>query len=290
MLTEIATNPKYDKLLISAGNILNALDNATPLRKSHKELLNSLRLCSECATNNQSRADDQIEFRENDGQVLRSNTQLKQKITENARNEISIGAKLFMNKNSKGCFKEAANALMTTLDVDHVDNLVLTYHPKISPYPDASAATLQCQSVHRWGNYLNELKELWFCLEDFVLQNQINQLGITDLDTEALKLLCQPTHVKPTIAQINLAACCVVPPPLKEFCTQHDIQLLTHSDPDVLLADENFILPNDAVDWSLRYQVHVRCRGVLTAKGYLLSATKCFPNDKVKEPNCAQNI
>uniref|UniRef100_A0A1A9WHU6 GCS light chain n=1 Tax=Glossina brevipalpis TaxID=37001 RepID=A0A1A9WHU6_9MUSC len=200
-----------------------------------------------------------------------------------------------MNKNSKECVKEAANALRAILDVDHVDNLVPTYHPKISACPDASAATLQCQSVHRWGNvnksnYLNELKELWFCLEDFVLQKQINQLGIADLDTEALKLLCQSTRVKPTIAQINLAVCCVVPPPLKEFCPQHDVQLLTHSDPDVLLADENFILPNYTVDRSLRYQVHVRCRGVLTAKGCRLSATKSCPNDKVKEPNCAQNI
>ncbi|XP_037896891.1 glutamate--cysteine ligase regulatory subunit [Glossina fuscipes] len=291
MFTEIATNPKYEKLLISTGNILNVLDNAIPLRKSHEELLDSLKLCSECAS---GRVDDQIEFRESDGQVLRANAELKQKITENARNEISIGVKLFMNKNSKECVKDAANALMSILNVDYVDNVVLAYHPnqyhtKISPgTPDVTAATLQHQSELKWSQSandsdINDLKELWFCLEDFALQKQINQLGIADLDTEALQLLCQSARVQPVIAQINLAACCIVPPTLKEFCTQRDIQLLTHSDPEVLLTDENFILPNYTVDWSLRYQVHVRCRGVLTAKGYLLGARKCLASDKVKE-------
>lgn len=38
-------------------------------------------------------------------------------------------------------------------------------------------------------------------------------------------------QVKPNIVQINLTACCVVPPALQEFTKQNDIQLLTHSDP-----------------------------------------------------------
>lgn len=38
-------------------------------------------------------------------------------------------------------------------------------------------------------------------------------------------------QVKPSIIQINLSSCCVVPPALQEFTKQNDVQLLTHNDP-----------------------------------------------------------
>uniref|UniRef100_A0A1A9WQW5 GCS light chain n=1 Tax=Glossina brevipalpis TaxID=37001 RepID=A0A1A9WQW5_9MUSC len=103
--------------------------------------------------------------------------------------------------------------------------LVRSAANKLSQFDLSTISNLQ-QVTHK----------LWFCLEGFVLQKQINQLGIADLDKEALKLLRQSTRVKPTIAQINVAACCAVPPTLKEFYTRHDIQLLTHIDPDVMFA------------------------------------------------------
>lgn len=282
MLTELTANPQYKKILISTGNILNVVGNATPLRKSDEELRDSLKLCVECASND----DNQLELKENEGRILRANKELKQKIMENARNDISIGAKLFMNRNSKDCINEAVNALMTVLNVDYVDNVVLAYHPyaavisgATSVAADASSSIGTTKALEKWSKRngstdLDHLKELWNCLEEFAINKQINQLGISDLDIEALTAVCQTARVEPTIAQVNLSNCCMVPSALKEFCTQHDIQLLTHSDPEILLTDEHFILPDYTVDWCLRYQVHVRCRGVLIAKGYLLGATK----------------
>ena len=38
-------------------------------------------------------------------------------------------------------------------------------------------------------------------------------------------------QVKPSINQVNLDSCCVMPPELVEFAKECDIQLLTHSDP-----------------------------------------------------------
>lgn len=38
-------------------------------------------------------------------------------------------------------------------------------------------------------------------------------------------------QVKPSINQVNLTTCCVIPPELTEFAKEHDIQLLTHCDP-----------------------------------------------------------
>jgi len=109
---------------------------------------------------------------------------------------------------------------------------------------------------------------------------------------------------KPNIVQINLATCCVVPPALETFTKENDIQLLTHSDPCgkhlflkfirltfILVSFIWFfaeILPQERLEdifgitarlyWIIRYQIHVKCRGILSSKGYLLHINK--PNVK----------
>lgn len=300
MLTEISNNSKLQKVIISTGNILN-VDSATPLRKSNEELLESLKLCTDCqkakATNDEKPGcvpaegavssccveNIQVENFESTAQVLRANRDLEERIKEYSRNEISIAAKLFLNKSSKQGVEEAVNALMRILNVEHVDNLVLAYHPletaskDLPQTPDVTSAVSYSGDM-KWSNRneksIEVLKDLWSVLEELHENKKICQLGIADLDYDALSELHKNATVPPVINQINLANCCVVPPELKEFCTQHDIQLLTHGDPEILINDENFIIPNYTVDWSLRYQIHVRCRGVLTAKGYILQASK----------------
>lgn len=110
--------------------------------------------------------------------------------------------------------------------------------------------------------------------------------------------------MKPSIVQVNLATCCVVPPALQEFSKQNDIQLNTTSDPagnsvhqgfvstfdtSILTFQKNNcflfvadILPKDMLKqvlepslpfnlvWVFRYQVQVKCRGVLASKGYVV--------------------
>lgn len=78
---------------------------------------------------------------------------------------------------------------------------------------------------------IGEIKSVWTALEDYVLKNKINKIGIADVEEEIFRNLFQWSHVKPSIIQINLSTCCVVPPSLQGFCKEHDIQLLTHSDP-----------------------------------------------------------
>lgn len=302
MLSEIVNNSNLQKVIISTGNILN-VDNAAPLRKSNEELLESLKLCTECqkeaetqnasneqvdggegvATPSVGGCETELECHGTEAQLLRANRELEERIKEYARNEISIGVKLFLNKSSKQDVEEAISALMRILKVEHVDNLVLAYHPletasKALPQtPDVTSA-VSYTGDSKWSKRneknLDVLKELWEVLQEFHEKKQICQLGIADLDCDALTELHKNARVPPTINQINLANCCVVPPELKEFCTQHDIQLLTHGDPEILIDDENFVIPNYTVDWSLRYQIHVRCRGVLTAKGYIVKASK----------------
>jgi glutamate--cysteine ligase regulatory subunit len=164
---------------------------------------------------------------------------LLEKIKEHERSSIKIGAKVFLNSYSENCLTDAIDKLFDTLQVDFLDNLILAYHPRSENLANGTAEHHQNEEVKEgiieWGigspNALKNLKTLWKTLEGYVQQNKICQLGIADLDVETLQDLYESSVVHPTITQINLSACCVVPPALKDFCTQKEIQLLTHSDP-----------------------------------------------------------
>lgn len=188
------------------------------------------------------------------GKVFRNNDDLTEKITEFKREEIKIGAKVFLNNSSVDNLEVAVENLLLTLGVDCLDNLILSFHPRrttnitngngehngvlngSNKEPDTPNSIDGREGVLEWGvgnvNALNELKSLWNVLEEYAQQKKICQLGIADLDTESFQELYECSKVKPTIAQINLKACCVVPPSLQEFCTKNEIQLLTHSDPE----------------------------------------------------------
>ncbi|XP_030370454.1 glutamate--cysteine ligase regulatory subunit [Scaptodrosophila lebanonensis] len=299
MIPTITKN--YQNVVISTGNIIN---NELG-RKSNEELYDGLKITLHSDPNAERVV---VDIDELHGRVQRATQELNSKLTENGRNEISIGAKIFLNKNSCDCVREAVDTLLNILNVTHVDNVVLAYHPNVTGTAGAaksvasatSAATTAttettktpCSdddvggssssgSVNSWSarngaEGLAELKDLYKCLELYAQQKKITQLGLADLDVEALRELHKTAKVAPTIAQVNLATCCVVPVDLQDFCTANDIQLNTHGDPELLLREEQFqgLAPGYIIDWSLRYQVHVRCRGVLTAKGYIVGASK----------------
>lgn len=189
------------------------------------------------------------------GKIFRNNDDLNEKITEFKRDEIKIGAKVFLNNSSVEHLEMAVENLLLTLGVNCLDNLILSFHPKLTTNgnvtngngehailngsnkePDTPNSIDGKEGVLEWSvgnsNALNELKSLWNVLEDYAQQKKICHLGIADLDTDSFQELYECSKVKPTIAQINLKACCVVPPSLQEFCTQNEIQLLTHSDPE----------------------------------------------------------
>lgn len=270
MIPLIKSNPKFNKVVVSTGDILNL--NNKPGRSSNEELIDGLKLTLCC------KEIDAVELNDTNGQILRASQELGEKITENERSNISIGAKIFLNKNSSTSIREAMAALLGILKVEQVDNVVLAYHRKTDVQPTTNGDSY---GILKWSSKNEEsiadLKQLWESLEYYAKLKQISQLGISDLDIDTLTQLYEASSVHPSIAQVNLASCCVVPSELKEFCNKHEIQLLTHSDPEVLLEDEQFSVPDYAVDWIVRYQVHVRCRGVLTAKGYIVGATNKLP-------------
>lgn len=174
----------------------------------------------------------------------RQNDDLAAKIGEHDRCNVKIGAKIFLNRNCECNLKAAIDNLFKTLNIEYLDNLILAYHPKsngkIMTNGDGNHPRTNGEGAVEWGGgeagALNDLKKVWKHLERYSLEKKIEQLGIADLDVNALKDLYTNCEVYPTIAQINLSTCCVVPPPLQLFCNEKDIQLLTHSDPEGMLC------------------------------------------------------
>lgn len=255
-----------DNFIISTGNVLSV--NKKTGQKATEELIDCINITLAEAT-----------FDEKTGLISRISDDLEDKITEHERNNIKIGAKVFLNQYSVEYLNEAVNSIFKILKVNCLDNLIMAYHP--CGDEKSKSSTEIKEGVLEWGGKstknLEDLTRLWSALETFPKNEQIYNLGISDLDTETLSSLYRNCDTRPTIAQINLSACCIVPPSLQEFCNSHDIQLLTHSDPEVILKNDSLIqwgLNDYKPTWVIRYQVHVKCRGLLTAKGYIVGARK----------------
>lgn len=181
------------------------------------------------------------------GIITRNNDDLLAKVKEYERCDIKIGAKVFLNHSNPNLLHEAIDSLLQVLEIEFLDNLILAYHPldannsksngtdKTNGYQNGSLASSLPKepSLLTWGDTassVDELKKLWQALETYADDKRICQLGIADLDTDTLIDLHTSSRIKPTISQINLSACCVVPPSMQEFCAKNEIQLLTHSD------------------------------------------------------------
>ncbi|XP_035229983.1 glutamate--cysteine ligase regulatory subunit-like [Stegodyphus dumicola] len=108
---------------------------------------------------------------------------------------------------------------MKDLDVSVIDSLILS----LPPPPNAETLTLA------------HIKPLWKVLEQLVHDGKVVTIGISDLDTHQLAELYDWTEVKPSVNQVNLESCCVMPPEMTAFARANDIQLLTHNDPKDLL-------------------------------------------------------
>uniref|UniRef100_A0A182WCY4 GCS light chain n=1 Tax=Anopheles minimus TaxID=112268 RepID=A0A182WCY4_9DIPT len=270
---------KDTSVIVSTGNVLNVSELRKKAgQKPTDELTDCLR-----STFGEAEVAD---LPPNRRLITRRNNDLLEKVKEHPRADIKIGAKIFLNRFSEPALTEAVEKLFETLNVSYLDNLILAYHPTApgssngtngDTQPDGQESEVR-EGVIEWAvgsdNAVGNLKKLWALLERYAGDGKIGQLGIADLDADSLKELYDASTVHPSIAQINLAACCVVPPQLQAYCNQNEIQLLTHSDPQELLPREvlnELELASYGAGWTSRYQVHIKCRGVLAAKGFIVS-------------------
>lgn len=86
-----------------------------------------------------------------------------------------------------------------------------------------------------WGENDEKAKEnfkkIWARLREERNAGRIEQLGIADIDLDTINSIFDDKNYDFNILQINVITCCIPPPALVNFCKDHEIQLLTHSDP-----------------------------------------------------------
>ncbi|XP_063966668.1 glutamate--cysteine ligase regulatory subunit-like [Lytechinus pictus] len=253
---------------LSSGNILNwnSLKRKVP-KSSTEEIKFCLRQTLKCCLDQTC---DQSCSLQQDVITLThpQNTSSQRNVT---REEIKVTVKLLITKTDVEEITEALERVLKELEIDKIDVLLLA----LSKTPNVIEDSLTFE----------HLKPLWSELEDEVRKGRIVNLGICDADKTMLEELYEWATVKPIIDQLNQDTCCVIPQDLKEYAKANKIQLLTHNDKSDLLPPEEFqgvlaeFFPGADSErwypaWTLRFTVLIRCRGVITTKGYILKALK----------------
>lgn len=248
-------NEVVKNVIINTGNILSLNDiTKKPGQNTTEELLEALNI-----TLNDFQNSNQInEIKDRQVTVTRPYEDLASKINENDINELKIGLKIFVESDKEQRVSEALDEAFGVLNITAVHNVIISYNNKHQSEDKA----------------IEKLKYIWNILERYTMDKKIIQIGLSDVEEAVFRAIYEWATVKPAIIQINLTTCCVVPPTLQAFCKDNDVQLLTHSDPNEILPETSIkSLFGSLLNlmWSVRFLVHIKCRGVLQTKGYLIS-------------------
>lgn len=247
--------PLTGKVIFSTGNIMSINDiTKKPSQNSTQELIDAVKFTLKGYTKNDI-GDEQSDYLK----FVSRPDDIQAKIQENDLDELKIGLKVFLTSGSTEVLTEALEtALKQQLKINSVSDVIVSFKK---------------EALDDKKDNLDEIKHIWKHLESYVNNKVVGELGIADVEECTFRALYDWATIKPTIVQINLATCCVVPPTLQAFCKEQDIKLFTHSDSSDILPDQSieeiFGKPLD-LQWAVRFTIHIKCRGVLTTKGYCL--------------------
>ncbi|KAI5790131.1 hypothetical protein EDC01DRAFT_717597 [Geopyxis carbonaria] len=171
--------------------------------------------------------------------------------------------------------REAIRLVCKELGTDRLD-LLITSFPSVSFDADDNIPSSDAE-VAEWV-------ESYRTLEALHESKVIARLGISEFGTTRLSQLLQHTLIKPSVDQINVRDCCVVPKPLILYAKEKGIELLTHNDcTDILPPETLNMVVNDEFgvlgesrklhpQWVIKYTAVIRSRGVVENKGYIAMA------------------
>ena len=189
--------------------------------------------------------------------------------------------------------EEAIDLVLKELQVPSIDLLIISY-PGVTF--DADDETLEERDTQDLASSdLSEMLLTWKTLERLQRKGIINQIGVSEFGTERLKTFLPKTTIRPSVDQINVRDCCVVPKALILYAKQEKIELLTHNDcTDILpkgtirelleplTRQVNGNLAGDGItaslkgeiepQWVVKYTAVVSDRGVIENKGYFAMA------------------
>lgn len=187
----------------------------------------------------------------------------------------------------------AIQSVLAELNTPHIDLLIISF-PSITfdaeDLPSSPSSPPDSEPTAEVAAWLSSYR----VLESFHASGHIKRLGISEFGTNRLEELLPHTNVKPSVDQINVRDCCVVPKPLIVYAKEKGIELLTHNDCWELLAEtelegvlreelgEGWRGEGDAEGkravplWVVKYTAVVRSRGVVENKGYVVLCVLFF--------------
>lgn len=273
-----------------------------PLQKSNVELINSLRsnfLSSqqiEAGQINGSGKAPAWTQQGEDGLYIPA-IDFSQPGLSEERDQYDITVKLFYLPGipvSRRCAhtREAIDLVLKELHVKSIDLLIVSFPGILF---DADDDSEEEDNATNGEDDFDSMVQTWRVLETLHEQGMIAQLGVAEFGCDRLARLLQYTQVKPSVDQINLKDCCVVPKSLILYAKQEQIQLLTHNDCHDILPvgttrellgpaeksagilasspDANDGIKGDVEpQWVVKYTAVVKDRGVVENKGYFALA------------------
>lgn len=223
------------------------------------------------------------------------------------RSSYDITVKLFFLPNvppSRRCqhTREAIALVLKELHVDSIDLLIVSF-PGISFDADDDGEE-NTTDENSEADDMDTILQTWRTLESLHEEGAISQLGLAEFGSDRLAHLLPQTKVRPSVDQINVRDCCVVPKSLILFAKQEKIELLTHNDCTDILprgtireilgpgeknagvlaasaeSEDGGLKGDIEPQWVIKYTAVVKDRGVIENKGYFAVAQvgSCIPS------------
>ena len=217
------------------------------------------------------------------------------------RSQYDITVKLFFLPNTSAkqrCehAQEAINLVLKEFHMPSIDLLIVSF-PGVTFDADDEDEDEEEPNWIQGGDSedLNAMAETWKALEYLHDQGLAVQIGLSEFGSERLQKFLPKTKVRPSVDQINVRDCCVVPKSLILFAKQEKIELLTHNDCTNILPsgtvrellgsgekgagvlsgpgeDSDGLKGDVEPQWVVKYTAVVRDRGVIENKGYFAMA------------------
>lgn len=232
-----------------------------------------------------------------DGSLYVPSVEFNQTGLTEERSQYDITAKLFFLPNTSASdrcrhTKEAVSLVLKELHMDSIDLLIVSF-PGVSFDADDEEEDEDSQSGE--GEDLDAMVETWRALECLHSAGTAKQIGLSEFGNERLERFLPRTNVKPSVDQINVKDCCVVPKSLILYAKSQKIELLTHNDCTNILPrgtvrellgsgekgagvlagpenESNGLKGEVEPQWVVKYTAVVRDRGVIEYKGYFAMA------------------
>ncbi len=221
------------------------------------------------------------------------------------RSQYEVTVKLFFLPNKPASCRcaqtrEAIALVLKELHVPSIDLLIVSFPGIAFDTDDEEESGEESEQEAELTTDANAedvdtLIKTWACLEKLHDEGVIVKLGLSEFGTERLSKFLRQARVRPSVDQINVRDCCVVPKPLILYAKQEKIELLTHNDCTNILPRgtvRELLGPGTAgagvladvsgsgeglrgdvePQWVIKYTAVVKDRGVIENKGYFAMA------------------